>query len=128
RAGQDLWEKLEAYVQKGGAVAVLPGSDTDRTDYAENAAARRLLPGELVKYEANARGVGLTSYQFQHPLLTRFRDWLANPEYALAHNHPLAFAYWVVKPEEKTNVLVRYDDADQHPALLERVSEVAGGR
>src|SRR5262249_7753617 len=47
--GSILWELLQAYVQAGGGVLVVPGGDELRPDSYNNDAAQRVLPGRFVK-------------------------------------------------------------------------------
>jgi hypothetical protein len=128
RPGQDLWDKLEAYVRTGGGLAVAPGGrELDRDDYTRSgSAARRLLPGELVKLEASQPGVTLAGFQPQHRLAGRFREWAA--DLGAVGKEPRAFLYWDAAPAEEATVLARYADADKHPAVLERAGGAAVGR
>jgi hypothetical protein len=116
-----LWQNLDAYVHKGGGLAVAPGQGLDRDSYAkDDSAARRLLPGELVKFDAVKDGATLTDYQYQHHMLTKFRDWASQPERAAYLANRRAYQFWSVKPADGATVLIRYADAVKHPALLEK--------
>ena len=128
--GETLWANLEAYVNNGGGLAVAPGGrELDKDDYSkEGSAALRILPGELEQFVVNRGGVGLIDYQYQHRLLAKFRDWVADPRYSPAITNAQAYQYWVVKPTEGATVLIRYADADKHPALLEKSSTKLAGR
>lgn len=128
--GRELWEKLEKYVSDGGGLAVAPGgAELDRDDYAkEDSVARRILPGELLQFETNKAGVGMTDYQYQHRLLAKFREWSGQPEYAGVLNSARAYQYWFVNPAEGATVLMRYDDKGKHPALMERTFADSKGR
>src|SRR5262249_12788476 len=45
-----LWEKLRAYVESGGGLAILPGGrELELTKYKDQEDAQRLLPGRLAK-------------------------------------------------------------------------------
>jgi hypothetical protein len=123
-AGDTLWTSLEAYVANGGGLAVAPGGqEVDRDDYTkEGSIARRILPGELEKFVVSRAGVGLTEYQYQTGLLAKFRDWIADPRTSPAITAARVNEYWIVKPADGATVLIRYADADKHPALLEKTS------
>jgi hypothetical protein len=123
-----LWESLDKYVRQGGGLAIaLGGSELVRDAY-EGAAARSLLPAELVKVNGSRDGVALTEYQFQHRLLAKFRDYLADPTYSPVVLSARAYQYWAVKPADGATVLVRYADRGQSPAVLERTPAESSGR
>lgn len=131
QVGRDLWDKLESYVIKGGGLGVLPGGEgLDRDDYNRpNSAAQRLLPGQLIQLEASADGVKWGDIDLGHSLLTPFRLWAEQPETErFLQNRRRAFLYWDIKPDPKALVLVRYDQPEKRPALLERIPEGATGR
>ena len=50
----------------------------------------------------------------------------SNIDFVLYPRH--AYDYWIVEPDAKTTVLVRYSDKAKSPALLEKVPEGAAGR
>lgn len=118
----DLWDKLERYLQSGGGVAVLPGGEELKRDAYNGDKAQKLLPGKLVKVETAKDGVewGWQNATYQHPLLKPFRDWNANPEQDFVVYPRLAFRYWQVEPRQgEPSTLVAYTDKQASPALLE---------
>ena len=128
--GPELWSKLNAYVLGGGGLAVaIGGAEAQRDSYnRDDSAGRGLMPAELERYEISATGVGLTDYQYQHPLLAKFREWQAEPNDLAHFNSRRAFQYWIVKPAGGATVLLRYDDKEKSPALVERTLAESGGR
>jgi hypothetical protein len=130
RAPGSFWENLEAYVRKGGGLAVAPGGlEIDKDDYSkEDSAVRRLLPGVLGQYIVNREGVALPDYQYQHKLTAPYRDWMSQPNAAAYLNSRRVYEYWTVKPAAGATVLIRYADKDRYPALLERSPAESNGR
>jgi Aerotolerance regulator N-terminal len=129
-AGATLWTSLETYVNQGGGLAIAPGGqELHKDDYTkEDSAARRILPGELGQFITNHTGVGLIDYQYQHRLLAKFRDWVADPRTSLAITTARVYQYWDVKLADGATVLIRYADAEKRPALLEKTAARSAGR
>jgi hypothetical protein len=120
-----LWGLLEAYVQKGGRLAVLPGDDTKLKPaaYNDDHAAQRLLPGRFGKVltAEDPSGVPWAENGPPHLLLAPFREWkrTAAVDFYTPSLLPRAKHYWDVVPAESgATVIVNY--ADGHPALVER--------
>jgi hypothetical protein len=130
QGGQDLWEKLERYVLRGGGLVVLPGGEgLDRDDYTKpNSAASRILPGQLKTWEHSKNGVTWVEPAYQHPLMALFRKDAESSNIDFVKYVRHAFDYWIVQPDAKASVLVRYSDKAKSPALLERVPDGAVGR
>jgi hypothetical protein len=124
--GESLWKLLEDYVNKGGGLIVAPPiGGLDRRDY--NDWAGRLLPAEFPDPDPVDRGrdgVALAEPQTNHPLTARLAELTRATR---VERFTRAFRYWSVKAADK-DVLLRYDDPEKHPALVERIAEAAGGR
>ncbi|HMC89724.1 MAG TPA: BatA domain-containing protein, partial [Gemmataceae bacterium] len=115
----DLWQKLKSYVDKGGGLAIAPGSDLDLKAYNGDPIARELLPGRLVKVvqaekkkdEKEARA-SWKEATYQHPVMAPFKDWSTDPSIDFLQFPPAAFRYWEVEPSPKPDsyVIVSYDD------------------
>ena len=122
RPVNDLWEKLFAYVARGGGLAIVPGANPDHAAYGTDSA-RRLFPGKLVKIIAGPprSGVPWSGESYQHPVMAPFRDWSKNEtiDFLKPGLQPAAFRYWEVQPEQSATVVVAYADKEKHPALLE---------
>ncbi|MFL5331194.1 MAG: BatA domain-containing protein [Gemmataceae bacterium] len=119
---RDLWEKLDAYVAGGGGLIVFPaGEELDASDYnSTDTPAQRLIPGTFQQILSGGdSGVKWSEYQYNHPLMAKFRDYAMDPSNGFAENPPRTYRYWEVKPEPSAFVLVRYADEGKHAALLE---------
>jgi hypothetical protein len=122
---RELWAKLHGYVQKGGGLAVIPGGDDLRRDAYNGEAARQVLPGELVGIVATEKKADVPWNEggSSHPLMVPFREWRkkADVDFQRDEYRPRADRYWEVKPyEADSEIVVRYADEAQQPALLER--------
>jgi hypothetical protein len=122
-----VWAMLEAYVQKGGSLAIVPGGPELKPDaYNKEPAAQRLLPAQLghVVTAAKEAGVPWSDSGPPHLLLAPFRQWKreANVDFLRPEYLPRAFRYWEAAPaeEDAKGVIVTYADDRQRPALVER--------
>ncbi len=128
RPSASLWQVLEAYVNRGGAIGVVPGGEeVGRDEYNVPESARRLMPGQLDAYESSDAGVEFVDYLYSHPMMARYRDYAQQPDSVLVSPRR-TYRYWSLKPAEKVNVLLRYADKERRPAILERVPEASNGR
>lgn len=130
RPNAELWSMLEAYVQKGGRLAVVPGAELNAEAY-RDPAARRLLPADfrVVLTAPSEPGVPWAEDGPPHLLLAPFREWkkTANVDFFRPEFLPRALHYWEVVPADKNaTVIVTYADKEKHPALVERT--VGDGR
>jgi hypothetical protein len=121
----EFWAMLEAYVQKGGRLAVVPGAKLDPETYNKDPAAQRLLPAtfESIQTPADKAGVPWNENDPPHPFLVPFREWkrAANLDFHQPAYLPRARHFWAVAPVEKSaTVVVTYADPEKHPALVER--------
>jgi Aerotolerance regulator N-terminal/von Willebrand factor type A domain len=124
-----LWAALDVYVREGGGLVVAPGGgEVNKDKYGEDGVAGQLLPAQLEQFAPNRDGVGLTDFQYQHQLLAKFRDWASQPNGATFLAGLRAYDYWVVKPNEGANVLLRYADKEKHAAILERTEPSGRGK
>jgi hypothetical protein len=122
-----LWPMLEAYVPKGGRLAVVPGDDrTLNRDAYDGPEARRLLPGRLNKVVTaeDPSGVPWSDNDPPHLFLTPFREWkkTGNIDFFAPENLPRAYRYWDVTPAADATTIVTYADGPKRPALLERAA------
>ena len=122
-----FWGLLEAYVRKGGRLAVVPGNDSKLKPvaYNDDPAALRLLPAQFsqILTAEDEAGVPWNENGPPHLFLTPFREWrrTASVDFYTPALLPRAKHYWDVKPADKdATVIVSY--ADGHPALVERVA------
>lgn len=122
--GEELWKALDAYVAGGGALGVIPGRSMVRDEGAaggyEGPIAKRLVPATLKGVE---KGAGVSWFLkdemiFLHPLIHPFRDW-RTPRIDFFRDPHLAKEYWEAEPRPGAQILVRYADKGNRPALLE---------
>jgi hypothetical protein len=119
---REIWNKLREYVEKGGGLAILPGSDANREAYGE--AASQVMPAELVSLvqkDEKERGVAWNEGESRHPLMMPFREWRKsdNVDFFLDARRPQAKKYWEVRPyPAEAEIVVKYTDG--RPALVER--------
>lgn len=119
----DLWGKLAKFVERGGGLAVVPGSDEMHTENYGGDQAAKLLPAkfvEWVKVPANKPHVLWAPFEGQDELTRPFREWArtVNPDFAQEETRPFVNAYWRVEPSEFA--VAAYQDEKKNPALLLR--------
>ena len=122
RPSADLWNKLHAFVFRGGGLAVVPGgAELDRTAY-RDVAAQQLLPGKLVDIiTVPDPGSPWPQAASRHPLLIPFQRWRNEEvDFQQPERRPRATRYWQVQANSDKSVVVRYSDDKERPALLER--------
>lgn len=109
------WEKLAAYVNQGGSLAVFLGHNTDSNSLADESA-QVLLPGEVrtIPFRSPERNIFLAPQQLGHPVLAPFRDisttvpWQAFP----------VFLHWDFKTlNANAQVIARFSNGK--PAAIE---------
>jgi len=120
----DLWETLARYVDEGHGLAIMPGDDRlSKNAYNQSQFALRLMPGALdtvIKGDTMPGAVWQIS-TYQHPILLPFREWGQSGDYDFIRFPPAASRYWLVDPyPQVSQIVVRYADRDNRPALLER--------
>jgi hypothetical protein len=127
-----LWAALEKHVDRGGNLVVVPPGDLRKIEetkeaYNVNEIAQRLLPGRLNQVIDLGRDNGVewswqsTDTDYSHPILQPFKRWRQDPNIDFVKAPRWADRYWEVKPKEgnRVSVLVRYQDKEKHPAVLE---------
>lgn len=149
RPDNELWAKLQKYVEGGGKLVVIPGGD-DRlaTDAYTGEAATKLMPGVFKRVidtekdfptpkdpKAKDRHAGVAWYvitendaradqELQHPMLAPIKEWKKQGNVDAIRSPRKAWKYWEVEPRGGGSVVAYYDDSDdpkaRHPAVLER--------
>ena len=126
-----LWNALADYAGKGGGIGVIPPAQESNKDRYNGKAAQEVLPATLDKIvDAKAPGVdwGWKGDIYKHPLLHPFQEWRLG-KWDFVEYPRAATLYWQTEPrKEQVQVLVRYADAINHPALVEQVVEKKRGR
>jgi hypothetical protein len=129
RPAPELWQKLGAFVRRGGGLVVVPGREEMQPDAYAVDAALKLLPGkfgEFVTVPADKPHVVLAPFEGQDDVTRPFPEWqrLGNVDFTTPERRPFVNAYWRVDPAEFG--VMTYEDGKKSPALLLR--GVGGGR
>ncbi len=120
----EVWERLEAFVQAGGGVAVFAGSEgvtpgrqgVDPVSY-NSPEAVRLLPAQLLAHLRFDPPEFLDLERLEHPILQLFDRYGQSGELPYMDIR----RYWKVQPHGDAHVILRFTDPRHSPALLERV-------
>jgi hypothetical protein len=124
----DLWEKLERYVRKGGGLAVIPGGRELVVDAYESAKAQAVLPARLVELlRAPSEKEAVITWNWEkassHPLLAPFQQWRRDGkvDFFETGREKRVFRYWKVEPRPgAASEIISYTDKENLPALVER--------
>ncbi|MCH8830838.1 MAG: hypothetical protein IID45_14785 [Planctomycetes bacterium] len=111
-----MWTKLTKFVQDGGGLGVILGSnDDDETQIAyDRPEARKLLPGEILAYKKFSRPQFLLlERNLEHPIISSFKDFGQGELEGQA-----IYKCWRVKSYQKNNVIAEYTHRSKIPALL----------
>lgn len=135
RDPRPLWDKLKAYVDRGGRLLIAPGGTDIVLDGYDPAAALGLMPAKLVRVTdlgtSPAPAAGQPDLRFGAPLLLS-TDALKHPLLTPLHAEVLrdttdflvdprrAVRFWQVEAPSEA-VAVRYADPDKSPAILEKL-------
>jgi hypothetical protein len=133
RPSETLWESLKLYVRKGGGLAVVPGGEGVNVAAYNSAAAREVLPAQLVKVvAADSTAAGRWDWdtiEYQHAMMAPFREWKGNLGIEFVRFPRSASRYWDVQPRKgEGSVLVAYAANGRPPALVARSFAGKGGR
>ncbi len=113
------WHRLGQFVEEGGGLGVFLGSEAILPVQSYNRAqAQVFLPAALDTWRLINRGQ-LSLDDVNHPLLRKYRDYTDGV--SIMENDHIFYKFWRVDPAEGSTVLMTFTDADQSPALLERV-------
>jgi hypothetical protein len=126
-----LWNVLDAYVSRGGKLAIVPGPDLKPERYNE---AANLMPAKLLRPITTEKQDAAVPWDWNlagrpHSLLAPFLDLKqgADVDFFKEALLPRVVRYWEV--EADSGVIVHYDDHERKarpPALVER--QVGQGR
>jgi hypothetical protein len=108
------WKRLAQFVEQGGGLAVVLGSEVNSNAY-DSPEAQAILPASLKGHVKFLPPEFLDLQDLTHPLLRKFADWgvaeLTSVE---------ILKYWKVEPLPGASVIATYSDGRTSPALLER--------
>jgi Aerotolerance regulator N-terminal len=126
-----LWEKLSAYLDRGGNVIVTPPlpAIADVAAY-QTTAAMAVLPQKFIGWtealpnESREIPWLWRALNANRPLLSKFRESLDQSDWLrVGEGHPTTSGFWKVEKDARERVVATYDDgpeADQSsPAVLE---------
>lgn len=123
RPDETLWSSLTRFVESGGGLFVVAGSDRLQSSVWNSTAAKELLPGALIP--AGSRGAvkflrepaQLQLESSSHPLLKSF----ANDEAARVELSAVAFdKCWATEPFSDSKLLLSFSGPGNRAAMLER--------
>lgn len=114
---REAWELLAKFANQGGGVAVVLGARVDPVAY-NTAAAKALLPGELLANLKFNPPEFLDLQKFTHPLLKYFADW---QEGAAELAGVEIQRRWRVMPSDPDAVVTKFTDLRGDPAILDRL-------
>lgn len=110
------WNMLEAFVERGGGLALILGKEVDAVSYFEPPAALKLLPAQLFGHASfDPPEFFDLEPGLNHPLLKKFSELQIT-----TLNDTEVKRYWRVEPQEGANTLIRFSDDRLSPALVER--------
>lgn len=126
-----VWQAAEAFVKKGGGLAIVPGGEEMKPEAYHQPAAKAVLPGtwkQSIKSKPGLEWNLRPDNILQHPIMKPFRAWRDNDRIDFIKTPALAFGYWLFEPDDgkKATVVVHYADKGDPPALIERVSNGPG--
>jgi hypothetical protein len=114
----DTWTKLGSYVEQGGGLAVVLGSEIDPVSYGR-ASAMQFLPAQPEVY----KGLGDVHFSLdkkEHPLFWRFRQYADYDSFAAMENDIAVYRFYQVTPAAGATVLATYTDQQRSPCLIDR--------
>ena len=120
------WKALANYLEQGKGVGIIPpGADIDRAAY-NSEAAKKVMPARIVK--KNDAAVGTWSLQesdLDHPFMLPYRNWLAHGEYDFLRHPLVAHHFWEMESSKEKGItaVVKYDEVNAPPAVLERLAK-----
>jgi hypothetical protein len=123
-----LWDKLKAYVEAGGGLAIVPGGDElNRESYNDAKSAGEVMPAQLAKIIElpEEKALPWTRLDNRHALTAPFFEWSkTRVDFQEPAFLPRVSRYWRTNPlEGKGFAIVNYvarDNDKADPALLER--------
>jgi hypothetical protein len=112
--GAEVWDKLAAYVESGGGVAVALGFLAQPPDAFQTEAAQALLGGKITRQTRSAGDLYLSPSSYDHPLLAEFRSIEANVPW---DRYPVFYHWNLDELREGARTIISY--GNNKPALVE---------
>ena len=114
------WEKFTQYVEKGGGVCFILGSDGNSPESMivsfKSKAAQELLPVELMGSLKFIPPEFLDLENNKHSLFSYFQNLGGTGELSSVE----VTKFWRVRPTNQGQIIARYTDSRQSPAIIER--------
>lgn len=117
----ESWDKLAAYAENGGGVAVSLGFNAQPPEEFQLEAAIAVLGGKITRQTRSAGDLYLSPSSYDHPLLAEFRAIEANVPW---ERYPIFYHWNLDDLREGTRTIIPY--GNNKPALLE--NRVGRGR
>lgn len=108
------WKSLSRYVEEGGGLAVILGTEVNPVSY-DSLEAQEFLPAELKGHNRFQPPEYLDLQNVSHPMLKKFADWGAGPLTTSEISR-----YWNVRPADDAAVIAAYTHPRRFPAMIER--------
>ncbi|HUE71976.1 MAG TPA: VWA domain-containing protein [Pirellulaceae bacterium] len=110
----EAWDKLAAYVEGGGGLALALGFNAQPPNSFQDEAAQVVLGGKLTRQTRSAGDLYLSPTSYDHPLLAEFRSIEANVPW---DRYPVFYHWNLDELREGTRTIIAY--GNNKPALVE---------
>lgn len=126
RLSDDEWSRLEKFVDGGGGLGIMLGSDDLSPVSYNHPKAQVFLPAQLdvhVNSQAwrSAENRWRMTLDRPHPMFWKFRQYESNGSFAILESEMSVFRFWKVDPAAGATTFARYTNPDTSPALVERL-------
>jgi hypothetical protein len=111
---EEVWDKLAAYAQSGGGVAVALGNSAQPPAAFQQEPAQVVLGGKLTRQTRSAGDLYLSPSSYDHPVLAEFRAIEANVPW---DRYPVFYHWNLDELREGARTIIAY--GDNKPALVE---------
>jgi hypothetical protein len=110
----EVWDKLAAYAESGGGIAIALGFNAQPPDSFQVAAAKRVLGGTLTRQTRSAGDLYLSPSSYDHPVLAEFRAGEANVPW---DHFPIYYHWNLDELRQGARTIISF--GNNKPALVE---------
>lgn len=114
RMPTEAWDKLAAYAESGGGVAIALGHNAQPPESFQEESAARVLGGKLARQTRSAGDLYLSPSSYDHPLLGEFRSIEANVPW---DRYPIFYHWNLDELREGARTIISF--GNNKPALVE---------